>query len=277
MDMQFSSNVTEIARLNQTTRMNERRTCAVIGNSGVLIDSNCGHLIDSSDLVIRMNMALFGREFAPDVGSKVSLMTLNSEQYRNLTNCTQNYGDINIDGLPSLCRELLTSLSRMNGSILWYIGNVTHNYELKTVLAALRHLYNLHFGFAYSPAEIKSEVTKVLKLRGPSSGMAVYAAATHFCSRIQLFGFFPFYKDPTNRTLSTHYFEDVKMNYTTNRHNMPDEFRVLLELDKRGALRIVNDCSGKWNNDLLRAKFKGYKFLNGDELGDLDVSFDISI
>ncbi|XP_071494352.1 alpha-2,8-sialyltransferase 8B-like [Diadema antillarum] len=251
--------------------MNDRRTCAIIGNSGVLINSRCGHLIDSIDLVIRMNMALFGGEFAPDVGSKISLMTLNSGQYRNLTNCTQNYGNITLDRLPSLCREMLTSLVRMNGSILWYFGAVAHNNHMKAVLAVLRDFYNLHFGFAYSPAELKSQVIKVLKLRAPSSGIAVYAAATHFCSRIQLFGFFPFYKDPTNRTLFTHYYEDARMNYTTNIHDMPDEFRVLLELDKKGALRIINDCSGKWNNDLLRAKFKGYNHLNGDEFGDLDA------
>ncbi|XP_072174508.1 alpha-2,8-sialyltransferase 8B-like [Diadema setosum] len=272
MDMRFSSNVKKIARLNQTIRMNEKRTCAIIGNSGVLIDSKCGRLIDTSDLVIRMNLALFGGEFDSDVGTKVSLMTLNSGQYRHLTYCTDNYGNITIDVLPRVCCELLTRLTRMNGSTLWYSGSMTHNDHLKTALTVLRDFYNLHFNFAYSPAEIKSEVTKVLKLRAPSSGMAVYAAATHFCSRIQLFGFFPFYKDPTNRTLFTHYYEHAKMNYTTNRHKMPDEFGVLLELDKRGALRIVNDCSGKWNNDILRERLKHDGHLKGDEFGDFDIN-----
>ncbi|XP_072174514.1 alpha-2,8-sialyltransferase 8B-like [Diadema setosum] len=272
MDMRFSSNVTKIPQLNQTTNMTEKRTCAIIGNSGVLLNSSCGYLIDSSDLVIRMNLALFGGEFASDVGSKVSLMSLNSEQYRHLTYCTDNYGNITIDGLPRVCWELLTSLTRMNGSTLWYSGSMAHNDHLKTALAVLSNFYNLHFGFAYSPAELKGQVKKVLKLSSPSTGVAVYAAATHFCSRIQLFGFFPFYKDPTNRTLFTHYYEDVKLNYTTNRHKMPDEFRVLLKLDERGALRIVNDCSGKWNNDVLRAKFKHYKHLKGDELGDFDMN-----
>ncbi|XP_071494345.1 alpha-2,8-sialyltransferase 8B-like [Diadema antillarum] len=250
--------------------MAEKRTCAIIGNSGVLLHSRCGHLIDSSDLIIRMNLALFGGEFASDVGSKVNLMTLNSEQYRHLTYCTDNYGNITLDGLPHVCWKLLRSLSRMNGSILWYFGSMAQNNRLKTALAVFRNFYNLHFGFAYSPAELKGQVKKVLKLSSPSTGVAVYAAATHFCCQIQLFGFFPFYKDPTNRTLFTHYYEHVKMNYTTNRHKIPDEYRVLLELDKKGALRIVNDCSGKWKNDLLRERFKRYKHLNGNELGDFD-------
>ncbi|XP_071484840.1 alpha-2,8-sialyltransferase 8B-like [Diadema antillarum] len=272
MDMRFSSNLKKLPRLNQTTNMSKKRTCAVVGNSGVLLNSRCGYLIDSSDLVIRMNLALFGGEFAEDVGLKVSLMTLNSDQYRNLMNCTHNYGNVTLDGLPRLCSRQLKGLSRMNGSVLWYFGSMAHNNRMKTALAILRDFYNLHFGFAYSPAEIKSQVHKVLKLRAPSTGVSVYAAATHFCSQIQLFGFFPFYKDPTNRTLFAHYYEDAKINYTTNIHYMPDEFRVLLELDKRGALRIVNDCRGKWNNDILRAKFKGYKHLKGDELGDYDVN-----
>ncbi|XP_071494344.1 CMP-N-acetylneuraminate-poly-alpha-2,8-sialyltransferase-like [Diadema antillarum] len=158
--MRFSKKVKKIARFNQTTTMRKRRTCTIIGNSGVLLDSRCGHLIDSSDLVIRMNLALFGGEFASDVGSKVTLMTLNSDQYRNLMNCTRNYGNITLDELPLLCRELLTSFSRMNGSILWYFGSVAHNNRLKTALAVLRDFYNLHFGFAYSPAELKSQVKK---------------------------------------------------------------------------------------------------------------------
>ncbi|XP_072174509.1 alpha-2,8-sialyltransferase 8B-like [Diadema setosum] len=276
MDMRFSTNVKKIAQLNQTTNMRERwncHTCTIIGNSGVLINSKCGHLIDSSDLVIRMNLAPFGGEFASDVGSKVSLMTLNSAQYRHLTYCTDNYGNITIDGLPRLCAKLLRDLSRMNGSILWYFGSMAHNNHLKTALATLHNFYNLHFGFAYSPAEIKSEVKKVLKLSFPSTGVSVYAAATHFCSRIQLFGFFPFYKDPTNRTLFRHYYEHAKINYTTNKHEMPDEFKIFLKLDEKGALRIVNDCGGRWNNNFLRERLKHKEHLKGDELDDINDGF----
>ncbi|XP_034606616.1 sialyltransferase-like protein 2 [Setaria viridis] len=50
-------------------------TCAVVGNSGILLGSGRGPQIDAHDFVVRLNNAPAGAAaaFAPDVGSKTSL------------------------------------------------------------------------------------------------------------------------------------------------------------------------------------------------------------
>ncbi|KAA8544233.1 hypothetical protein F0562_022245 [Nyssa sinensis] len=57
----------------------ERRysSCAVVGNSGILLKSEQGGLIDSHEVVIRLNNARTGR-FERDVGSKTNISFVNS-------------------------------------------------------------------------------------------------------------------------------------------------------------------------------------------------------
>ncbi|CAK9153815.1 unnamed protein product [Ilex paraguariensis] len=53
------------------------RTCAVVGNSGILLKTENGELIDSHDVVIRLNNARIG-SFERNVGSKTSISFVNS-------------------------------------------------------------------------------------------------------------------------------------------------------------------------------------------------------
>lgn len=53
------------------------RTCAVVGNSGILLKGNLGQAIDSHEFVIRLNNARIGG-FERFVGSKTSLSFMNS-------------------------------------------------------------------------------------------------------------------------------------------------------------------------------------------------------
>lgn len=53
------------------------RTCAVVGNSGILLNSENGKLIDSHEAVIRLNNART-RSFERNVGSKTTISFVNS-------------------------------------------------------------------------------------------------------------------------------------------------------------------------------------------------------
>ena len=78
-------------------------------------------------------------------------------------------------------------------------------------------------------------------VKWPSSGMAVYAASTQFCRSISLFGFYPFTSGPDNRAVLHHYFEKTFF-YSTGPHDVLTEYDALLDLNKQGAIRLINDC-----------------------------------
>ncbi|KAI3823295.1 hypothetical protein L1987_04730 [Smallanthus sonchifolius] len=60
-----------------TGRKYKYKTCAVVGNSGILLKSNLGDAIDAHEFIIRLNNARIGG-FERFVGSKTSLSFMNS-------------------------------------------------------------------------------------------------------------------------------------------------------------------------------------------------------
>ncbi|KAJ0958086.1 putative beta-galactoside alpha-2,3-sialyltransferase [Helianthus annuus] len=76
------SNLINIVKiLNTSNDDNEKglkyKTCAVVGNSGILLKSDLGEVIDSHEFVIRLNNART-RGYERNVGSKTSLSFVNS-------------------------------------------------------------------------------------------------------------------------------------------------------------------------------------------------------
>ncbi|CAL4995506.1 unnamed protein product [Urochloa decumbens] len=57
-------------------------TCAVVGNSGILLGSGRGAQIDAHDFIIRLNNAPAGGEFTRDVGARTSLSLAHSTVLR---------------------------------------------------------------------------------------------------------------------------------------------------------------------------------------------------
>ena len=56
------------------------KSCAIVGNSGIMKDSNHGELIDSHDFIIRFNSARV-EGWEKDVGSKTNLRILNIHNF----------------------------------------------------------------------------------------------------------------------------------------------------------------------------------------------------
>ena len=61
-------------------------SCAVVGNSGILLKNNYGNMIDKSDIIFRINYAPVGGKYHPFVGSKTHFDIANRE------NCKRMYG-----------------------------------------------------------------------------------------------------------------------------------------------------------------------------------------
>ncbi|XP_072180975.1 alpha-2,8-sialyltransferase 8B-like [Diadema setosum] len=254
LEMKISKTKSVVVKNKQTRPVPKVRTCSIVGNGGILDDSVCGDVIDEADMVIRLNLAYFGGKYGRDVGSKVNIMTLNLYQYRKVTKCfSKKPVNLRYKKFTDECRELFDRLRAVNGSILWHFKGLGRFKDFKDALTFL-HKFGIHVSFAYSPSAPMTLAKSVFNLTFPSTGVAIYTAATQFCSEIRLFGFYPFYQDPTNRTLRYHYYDEMPMNYTENGHKMPHEFELLMNMEKRGVLRVINDCAGKWDNRILRCQ-----------------------
>ncbi|XP_071495390.1 alpha-2,8-sialyltransferase 8B-like [Diadema antillarum] len=258
LDMKTSKKGSLIVKDNQTRPVPKVKTCSIVGNAGILDDSVCGDVIDEADMVIRLNLAYFGGKYGRDVGSKVNIMTLNLYQYRKITQCfSKTPVNLRYDNFTAQCRDLFDRLRAVNGSILWHFKGLGRFKDFRNALTFL-HKVGINVSFAYSPSAPMSLAKSVFNLSFPSTGVAIYTAATQFCSEIRLFGFYPFYKDPTNRTLRYHYYDEMQLNYTENGHKMPHEFELLMNMEKRGVIRVINDCAGKWDNRILRCQQQNF-------------------
>uniref|UniRef100_A0A9L0TKW8 ST8 alpha-N-acetyl-neuraminide alpha-2,8-sialyltransferase 2 n=1 Tax=Equus caballus TaxID=9796 RepID=A0A9L0TKW8_HORSE len=107
--MNVSQNLYELLPRTSPLKNKHFRTCAIVGNSGVLLNSGCGQEIDTHSFVIRCNLAPV-QEYARDVGLKTDLVTMNpsviQRAFEDLVNATWR-------------EKLLQRLHSLNGSILW--------------------------------------------------------------------------------------------------------------------------------------------------------------
>ncbi|XP_041453479.1 CMP-N-acetylneuraminate-poly-alpha-2,8-sialyltransferase-like [Lytechinus variegatus] len=240
----YGNNKTAISEIPERVE-----SCALVGNSGILLNSGCGHLIDESDLVIRMNLAEFGHEYSPDVGSKVSFMTINGEQCRLLKACFTNKKKENesasewLTRIPAECGTTINRLKLLkNDSVLWTSRG--HADKITPLLPHLRERFHLFFSHGINYKSLISPAIRLWHFRAPSSGLTLLAPMFQLCDEVSLFGFYPFHTDPYNRTILHHYYEpEVYVNYTTNAHKMPEEYQFLLDLENKGAIRIINNCT----------------------------------
>ncbi|XP_072182174.1 uncharacterized protein [Diadema setosum] len=198
-----SSSKASMARSKQTRTVPLVDSCSIVGNSGILLESNCGDVIDRADLVLRMNLAPAGGEFARDVGSKTNLTTINFEQSNTLWLCAQDvYAKKPLKKIPKKCQSFMKLILRVNNTVVWYFkGESKINYLARKKLEFYRKYYNLQVLFAFSPESPFPPAHKWLGVSLATTGAAVYLAANTFCRRITMFGFYPRYVDPRNRTL----------------------------------------------------------------------------
>ncbi|KAM3692861.1 hypothetical protein ACB098_08G119400 [Castanea mollissima] len=76
-DPEIMSDLTRLVKLPLTNNSERYSSCAVVGNSGILLKSEYGELIDSHEFVVRLNNART-TGFERNVGSKTSVSFVNS-------------------------------------------------------------------------------------------------------------------------------------------------------------------------------------------------------
>uniref|UniRef100_A0AAY5KW22 CMP-N-acetylneuraminate-poly-alpha-2,8-sialyltransferase n=1 Tax=Esox lucius TaxID=8010 RepID=A0AAY5KW22_ESOLU len=213
------------------------RTCAVVGNSGVLLNSGCGREIDSHDFVIRCNLAPLA-QFAEDVGLRSDFTTMNPSVIQRAYGGLRNASDM---------ERFVQRLRMLNDSVLWIPafmvkGGERHVESVNELIVKRK----LRVRTAYPSLRLIHAVrgywlTNKINIKRPSTGLLMYTLATRFCDEIHLYGFWPFPRDANGNVVKYHYYDMLKYSYFSNAgpHRMPLEFKTLKMLHSKGALKLT--------------------------------------
>ncbi|KAM6060064.1 alpha-2,8-sialyltransferase 8E-like [Theristicus caerulescens] len=174
------------------------KTCAVVGNGGILRNSSCGSKIDKHEFVIRFNLPSV--DFSEDVGRKSSIVTVN----------------------PSILQKWFRGL---NGRRLPFV---------KADSASQSRVFFFHP--QYLSALSKYWHDRGFHTHHLSSGFMLVNAALELCQHITLYGFWPFSLHPDGHSLPHHYYDNVLPNLRV--HTMPREFTYYVDMHFHGVLQL---------------------------------------
>ncbi|KAI8510662.1 hypothetical protein Bbelb_115780 [Branchiostoma belcheri] len=214
-----------------TTPVGHYRTCAVVGNSGILRDSGCGNDIDRNDFVIRLNDAPL-KTFEQDVGEKTDMTIINR---------------IVLDKMDRVNFDPQWIISRNNSIMSYTLGTHTNLPALNTMIRRLD--LNITITCSVSPPrrDIKTfwneKYNSNLSKEVTSAGLNTYTLASTFCDVITLYGFYPYQTDVHNKTLYYHYYDETPMEILVNFgiHDYFHQHELLKSLHDSGALKLVTD------------------------------------
>ncbi|KAJ8362320.1 hypothetical protein AAFF_G00379880 [Aldrovandia affinis] len=178
------------------------KTCAVVGNGGILINSSCGEAIDSAHFVFRCNLPPLDKGYEKDVGNKTNLVTAN----------------------PSILLEKFEGLMEHRAP-LWRVWDFSS--PIRPVFLNPEYLRNL----------ARFWRTQGLRVTRLSTGLIMSSLALELCASVHLYGFWPYAQHPHDRQpLINHYYDNRQGKKTV--HAMPAEFAHLLHLHRQGVVRV---------------------------------------
>ncbi|XP_019635013.1 PREDICTED: alpha-2,8-sialyltransferase 8B-like [Branchiostoma belcheri] len=230
-----------------STIVGHQKTCSLVGNSGILLGSNCGREIDSRDFVIRMNLPLVSG-FEKDVGTRTDMTVLNLETVRRLK-WSAHMRKRSLDAYASRLRAI-------EGSVL-----VINKLSIHTLLSGLRQYSSRAFvvlaskttslGHGNETRGINMIASNIAGMRFdklPTLGLTTVLMANTFCDRLYLYGFYPFQRDLTNRTVPYHYYPGDSLRpiipNVNGNHNMTREYNLHRELHRQGVYKMhLGTCS----------------------------------
>ena len=135
---------------NRTSTIQLQRTCAIVGNSGILLNSSCGERINQHDMVIRSNLPIV-KGYEPDIGDRTSITSMNLVTLNKVVeefNCSKSN-----KGHDS---TRIQRLKHLNNTIVWYPLDLTEEAkQLLTTLARYCEENNISVQFAYSSNPIR--------------------------------------------------------------------------------------------------------------------------
>ncbi|KAK2887617.1 hypothetical protein Q8A67_015845 [Cirrhinus molitorella] len=186
------------------------RTCAVVGNSGNLLGSHYGPLIDLHDFVIRINKGPT-EGYEKDVGSKTTHRILYPESAVDVDSSAQ------LVLLPLKIKDLLWLIS------VFTTKHITHTYTKvrPTVNVTRDKVMIIH------PEFIKYVYESWLQKHGkyPSTGFITLIYALHICDQVDVYGF-----GAKSDGSWHHYFDKSLSHFNKSNHPGDFEYKTINEL-----------------------------------------------
>ncbi|KAI8517845.1 hypothetical protein Bbelb_038620, partial [Branchiostoma belcheri] len=186
-----------------TTPVGHYRTCAVVGNSGILRDSGCGDDIDRNDFVIRVNDAPL-KTFEQDVGEKTN-MTIINRIVLNWIHFDPEWIISRNNSIMSYTLGTHTNLPALNAMIRRLDLNITITCSVSPPRQYIKTFWNEKYN-----SNLSREVVT-------TAGLNTYTLASTFCDVITLYGFYPYQTDVHNKTVYYRYFDQIPMEKKVNR------------------------------------------------------------
>ncbi|XP_078684569.1 alpha-N-acetylneuraminide alpha-2,8-sialyltransferase-like [Branchiostoma floridae x Branchiostoma belcheri] len=222
-----------------STPIKQYRTCAVVGNGGILLGSGCGAEIDAHDFVVRSNLPPT-LPYRRDVGIRTNFTAVN---YERLIQVRDQLKSTN----PRVLDDVFTRFRISPGMVFAYglSLNDERNQRRMTGTARTVRERGLPVTFAFAHRSYMDSKGMWYLLSGkknhlPSTGLNVMGLASSFCDRISLYGYFPFDSDIHGKKLPYHYY-DQKL--AEGSHNMANEFMIFRTLHDLGIIRhVIGPC-----------------------------------
>lgn len=205
------------------------RSCAVVGNGGILNNSLCGAKIDQADFVFRLNFPPMN--WTSDIGTKTNLVTSNpSILVERFSSLTEN-------------RKPFITMVKQYGSPLILIPAFSYwgNTEVSLRVHHTMDDFDLNSKVLFFNPDYLRNLTaywksKRLKFNRLSSGIIVMSAAMELCHQVTLYGFWPFSQSLDGAPIPHHYYDNVPPKPGV--HSMSEEFYQYLKMHIQGSLRL---------------------------------------
>ncbi|XP_078576720.1 alpha-N-acetylneuraminide alpha-2,8-sialyltransferase-like isoform X2 [Branchiostoma floridae x Branchiostoma japonicum] len=215
------------------------RRCSVVGNGAVLLGSGCGQEIDRADFVFRSNLPPLTGNFTRDTGQKANWTTANPISQLNWR--------FNLLSNKPANKDKFARHVRQYSGLLWVSAFGVKAATTVSVRAqrVLREKNVKSLGVVYGNPRHFAAVRDYWAYNGLSmrlsTGIYLTTIALSTCDEVHLFGFWPFDVSHSGEKLLYHYYDkpDTKKKpISASPHNMPKEFLKLVNLHRRGILKI---------------------------------------
>ncbi|XP_078673822.1 CMP-N-acetylneuraminate-poly-alpha-2,8-sialyltransferase-like [Branchiostoma floridae x Branchiostoma belcheri] len=241
-ELNFQNRLRKLGKFPKNATIRHYNTCAVVGNSGVLLGSQCGAEIDSMDFVMRIDLPVI-RGYERDVGKRTSMVFFNLKGPDRIRQSS---------AFKNRSRDVYESRFKdVEGAVL-----LVDRRAVKNIQTAVK-TYKLSFPMLRPSGKIRTGVfraaSKIAKKRMegiPSIGLVSVLMMTTFCDHPYIYGFYPFTQDANNNTILYHYypgdFVDPPLEHKfAPMHHMNQEYDFHRELHRRGVLKMQVGPCGK--------------------------------